>query len=152
MSRAFTPAFRMWILSCMTRPIWATSPTVSTPSMMMTTTSSPPSCWGEAQGSVANYAYILSGAKSEEKIDSTYYWEFDAVVGGEIVTLTAQSKYDRTIDDLQPGTFRSCATPASMSLPLRTSRLTTSTADNTKNIVDEEVYGRWSRCRLRWPC
>ena len=34
---------------------------------------------GEAQGSVANYAYILSGAKSEEKIDSTYYWEFDVL-------------------------------------------------------------------------
>ena len=48
---------------------------------------------GEAQGSIANYAYILSGAKSEERVDGTYYWEFQAVLGGEVQTLTARSKY-----------------------------------------------------------
>ena len=53
---------------------------------------------GEARGANANYAYILSRAKSEEKIDDTYYWEFDAVMGGTIQTLTAKSKYSNTID------------------------------------------------------
>ncbi len=52
---------------------------------------------GEARGATANYAYIVSGAKSEEKKDDTYYWEFDAVLGGEKQTLTAKSKYKSTI-------------------------------------------------------
>ena len=47
---------------------------------------------GEARGATANYAYIISGAKSEEKKDDTYYWEFDAVLAGEKQTLTAKSK------------------------------------------------------------
>ena len=55
---------------------------------------------GEAQGSKANIAYVLSKAKSEEKIDDTYYWEFDAIVGGEIKTLTVKSKYENTINIL----------------------------------------------------
>ena len=50
---------------------------------------------GEAQGSVQNYAYILSGAKSEErKADGYYYWEFDAVVEGQKVTLQAKTEYN----------------------------------------------------------
>ena len=49
---------------------------------------------GEAQGSVNNYAYILSTAKSEElKSDGYYYWEFDAVVDGQKVTLQAKTEY-----------------------------------------------------------
>ena len=56
---------------------------------------------GEAQGNKANIAYVLSQAKSEEKIGDTYYWEFDAIVGGQIQTLTAQSKYPSTIDILE---------------------------------------------------
>ena len=54
---------------------------------------------GEARGNVANYAYILSAAKSEELRDGTYYWEFDAILNGEVVTLTAMDEYnlfDRT--------------------------------------------------------
>ena len=61
---------------------------------------------GEARGSTANYAYIISGAKSEEKIDNTYYWEFDAVIGGEKQTLTAKSKYSNTILSLTKGTVQ----------------------------------------------
>lgn len=56
---------------------------------------------GEAAGSVANYAYILSDAKSEEKIGDTYYWEFDAVMDGQIVTLTARSKYTDIFNTLE---------------------------------------------------
>ena len=58
---------------------------------------------GEARGATANYAYIISGAKSEEKKDDTYYWEFDAVLAGEKQTLTAKSKYKSTITELDPG-------------------------------------------------
>ncbi len=61
---------------------------------------------GEARGATANYAYIISGAKSEEKKDDTYYWEFDAVLGGEKQTLTAKSKYKSTITELDPGTVQ----------------------------------------------
>ena len=58
---------------------------------------------GEAQGSVNNYAYILNGAKSEElKSDGYYYWTFDAVVGGEKVTLTAKTKYSSVFSGLKP--------------------------------------------------
>ena len=48
---------------------------------------------GEAQGSVANYAYILKAPTSEEIRDGVYYWTFDAVMNGEKVTLTARSEY-----------------------------------------------------------
>ena len=58
---------------------------------------------GEAQGSVNNYAYILDGAKSEElRSDGYYYWTFDAVVGGEKVTLTAKTRYSSVFTGLNP--------------------------------------------------
>ena len=59
---------------------------------------------GEATGSAENLAYILSGAKSEEKKDDTYYWTFEAVLNGQIQTLTAKSKYTSTITPLTKGT------------------------------------------------
>ena len=48
---------------------------------------------GDAIGSNENLAYILSRVKSEELRDGVYYWEFDAVMDGEIRTLTARSNY-----------------------------------------------------------
>ena len=54
--------------------------------------------FGEAKGSTANIAYIVSNSASEEKIGDTYYWEFDVVMGGELKTVTAKSKYSNTID------------------------------------------------------
>ena len=58
---------------------------------------------GEAQGSVNNYAYILGSAKSEElRSDGYYYWQFDAVVGGEKVTLTAKTRYSSVFTGLKP--------------------------------------------------
>ena len=59
---------------------------------------------GEATGSAQNLAYILSGAKSEEKKDDTYYWTFEAVLNGQVQTLTAKSKYSSTITPLTKGT------------------------------------------------
>ena len=60
----------------------------------------------DATGSTANYAYILSDAKSEEKIGDTYYWEFDAILNGEVQTLTAKSKYTSIINALDEGTVQ----------------------------------------------
>ena len=58
---------------------------------------------GEAQGSIANYAYILDSAKNEElRSDGFYYWQFDAVVAGEKVTLTAKTKYTSVFSGLRP--------------------------------------------------
>ena len=38
---------------------------------------------------------------SEAKVDGTYYWEFDAVMNGEIKTMTIKSKYEATADKLK---------------------------------------------------
>jgi hypothetical protein len=56
---------------------------------------------GEAKGSNATVAYVLGSAKSEELKDGIYYWEFDAVINGEIKTLTAKSKYTDIFDVLK---------------------------------------------------
>ena len=55
---------------------------------------------GEANGGNANVAYVLSGAKSEERKDGVYYWEFEAVLDGEIKTLTARSKFTDIFDTI----------------------------------------------------
>ena len=57
---------------------------------------------GEAQGDTANYAYILDPVVSEERLeDGTYLWEFEAVMGGTIQTLTARSEYQDVITVLR---------------------------------------------------
>ncbi len=59
---------------------------------------------GEAKGSDANYAYILTAATSEEHLDDgSHVWEFDAIVDGKIVTLKTNSKFTKVISDLEPG-------------------------------------------------
>ncbi len=58
---------------------------------------------GEAEGATKNYAYILSGAKSEGRDGDDYLWVFKAILGGEIRELTIKSKFTRTVDELQPG-------------------------------------------------
>ena len=60
---------------------------------------------GEAQGSTANYAFITD-APTAERIDretNTYYWSFDAIMGGKKVTLWARSKYQNTVNELVRG-------------------------------------------------
>ena len=60
---------------------------------------------GEASGD-DNYAYIVSdGATSEEKVGDTYYWEFDAILDGELQTLTAKSKYTEIIEEIEDHQF-----------------------------------------------
>ena len=58
---------------------------------------------GEAKGTNANYAYVLTAAKSEEIRDGKYYWTFDAVLDGKIQTLTVESEFASTINALRPG-------------------------------------------------
>ncbi len=59
---------------------------------------------GEAKGNNANYAYILTAAKSEERLsDGTTIWEFEAVVDGKVVTLKTNSKFSSVISSLEPG-------------------------------------------------
>ena len=60
---------------------------------------------GDVSGS-GDYAYILSnGATSEEKIGDTYYWEFDAILDGQVQTLTAKSKYTEIINTIAANQF-----------------------------------------------
>ena len=63
--------------------------------------------YGEAEGSVNNYAYIREGI-NKEWIENTengdvHYWEFDAVMDGETVTKTIKSKFSSTVNELKPG-------------------------------------------------
>ena len=99
---------------------------------------------GEAQGSTANYAYILSGAKSEEKIGDTYYWEFDAVLGGEKQTLTAATKYPSTITELDVNTVQELRFDGDYVISVKdipaADIYNTSDYRNSVKIDDEEVY------------
>ena len=58
---------------------------------------------GDAKGGDANLVYVKTAATAEEKNGDDYYWEFDAVVDGEIETLTVKSKFKSTINNLKPG-------------------------------------------------
>ena len=81
---------------------------------------------GEGNGANANYAYIIEGPKSEEKIDDTYYWEFEAIVGGEIKTLTAKSKFSNTINPVkreQGARWSGTPTPAYAALGMNNDHL-----------------------------
>ena len=93
---------------------------------------------GEAQGSIANYAYILDTDADVEWIDNdgTYYWEFDAVVDGEVVTLTVRSKYEDVFSDLQ------AAAAAGKVVELRyDGEYVTSVKDDLKAYVNTDLNG-----------
>ena len=95
---------------------------------------------GEAIGADDNLAYILSGAKSEEKIDDTYYWEFDAVMGGQIQTFTARSKYQSTIQALRPGTVQELRFDGDYVTTIKSLDADELYQNNTQTIQDESVY------------
>ena len=95
---------------------------------------------GEARGSTANYAYIISGAKSEEKKDNTYYWEFDAVMGGEKVTLTAKSKYSNTILSLTKGKVQELRFDGDYVVSIKDLDNTDVYSDFTNTINKHDVY------------
>ncbi len=61
---------------------------------------------GEAQGANKNYAYILSGAKSEGVEDGVTKWTFDAVMNGKKQTMTMLDKYGNTVNNLVPFTVQ----------------------------------------------
>lgn len=56
---------------------------------------------GEDNGSTSDYVYIFDGAESESKEGSTYYWDVEAVVEGEVQTLTIKTKYESVIDTIE---------------------------------------------------
>ena len=60
---------------------------------------------GEAEGNNATKAYILDPVKYERYENGTYYWQFEAVINGEIVTQEAESKYSSTIDKMRGNQF-----------------------------------------------
>ena len=63
--------------------------------------------FGQAEGVVDNYAYIRSGVKNEKiESDGTHYWDFDAILNGELVTKTIKSKFSNTVSILTPGTVQ----------------------------------------------
>ena len=99
---------------------------------------------GDASGAVANYAYILSGAKSEEKIGDTYYWEFKAILDGEIQTLTAKSKYTDIIDELDVGKVQELRFDADdyvvKVVPADDIYGYVEAVDGTKDTADYEIY------------
>ena len=100
---------------------------------------------GEGKGSVANYAYILSKAKSEEKIGDTYYWEFEAIVNGEVQTLTAKSKYSNTITKLNKNTVQELRFDGDYVVSIKNLDTTKTTGDfytdyTQSNADDYDVY------------
>ncbi len=95
---------------------------------------------GEAVGADDNLAYILSGAKSEEKKDDTYYWEFDAVMGGQIQTFTAKSKYQSTIQALRPGTVQELRFDGDYVTTIKTLDADDLYINNAAQIDGESVY------------
>ena len=56
---------------------------------------------GEAEGNNGTKAYILDPVKYERYESGTYYWQFEAVINGEIVTQEAESKFASTIDTMR---------------------------------------------------
>ncbi|MCI9243852.1 MAG: signaling protein, partial [Lawsonibacter sp.] len=60
---------------------------------------------GEAEGNNATKAYILDPVKYERYENGTYYWQFEAVINGEIVTQEAESKYSSTIDTMRKNQY-----------------------------------------------
>ena len=51
---------------------------------------------GEDANTTDSYAYALKGAQNEYYDGDDYYWDFEAVVDGEIKTLTVKSNYSKT--------------------------------------------------------
>ena len=99
---------------------------------------------GEAQGSTANYAFILTDAKSEGIEDGEYMWEFDAVLNGVKQTLTARSKYPSTISDLDVGEVQELRFDGDYVISVKdipaADIYNTSDYRNGIKIDDEEVY------------
>ena len=95
---------------------------------------------GEARGSTANYAYITSSAKSEELRDGTYYWTFEAVLGGEHQTLTAKSKYANTINSLTVGTVQELRFDGDYVVSIKDLNNSDVYSDFTAQINKEDVY------------
>ncbi|MEY8420841.1 S-layer homology domain-containing protein, partial [Oscillospiraceae bacterium 44-5] len=111
---------------------------------------------GEAKGSNANYAYILSAATSEEQLaDGGTVYTFDAVVDGKVTSLKTNSKFEKVISDLEPGHVQELRytgdyvtgvkTPENGATPVyytgwNAFEGVTGVSANPKKITDETIY------------
>lgn len=94
---------------------------------------------GEAIGGNQNLAYILGNVKSEEYRDGEYYWEFEAVLNGEIQTFTARSKYPSTTV-LKPGTVQELRFDGDYVINIKSLDADDLYTNNTVAIDGESVY------------
>ena len=94
---------------------------------------------GEAIGGNQNLAYILGNVKSEEYRDGEYYWEFEAVLNGEIQTFTARSKYPSTTV-LKPGTVQELRFDGDYVINIKSLDADDLYLNNTQPIDGESVY------------
>ncbi len=101
---------------------------------------------GEAKGGNANYAYILTAATFEERVDGNTVWGFDAIVDGKIVHLTTSSKFSSVISKLQPGHVQELRYSGDYVSGVKTPDKATQywqyadAIDSTKYITNEEIY------------
>ena len=98
---------------------------------------------GDAKGGDSNLAYIKSAALSEEIIDDTYYWTFEAILDGTIQELTVKSKFANTIKELDVSEvmeLRYDGEYVSKIIDLDLSDFYTEGDYTTQNIDDEKVY------------
>lgn len=54
---------------------------------------------GSDGGNSDNYVYALSSAQHERTEGKKYFWDFNAIVDGEVKTLTVEERYDDTFGD-----------------------------------------------------
>ncbi|WP_298028598.1 S-layer homology domain-containing protein [uncultured Dysosmobacter sp.] len=95
---------------------------------------------GDANGAVANYAYVLSGAKSEARIDGVYYWEFKAILDGEVKTLTVKSEFSDTILDLDKNHVQELRFDGDYVVAIDDVDAKDIYTDNSEKIDDERIY------------
>ena len=95
---------------------------------------------GDAVGADENLAFILTRATSEEKIGDTYYWTFDAILNGEIDTFTAKSKYQSTIQALNPFNVQELRFDGDYVTDIRDLDADDLYTNNTVKIDSESVY------------
>ena len=90
---------------------------------------------GEDTNNTDRYAYVLGGARSETYEDGYYYWDFYAVVEGQIQLLTVKTEYTSVINRIAN------VADISATYGSAVSGLVTLTYDADGYVVDATTYG-----------
>ena len=117
---------------------------------------------GDAQGAVANFAYILSGVKSERYEASSssrandngvYYWEFEAFYNGEKTTLTARTNFPSRNYNLNKYTIQELRFDGEYVTDVKDVPASKTHTNNTTNakIEDMDVYDVGRVIGTKWP-